>query len=334
MSDKAIQYSCVGTGLIVLDVIRGFLGTSISEHRYAGGSCGNILTILSYFGWDSNAIGRIGDDQEGRDLIEDLRLWGVNTNFMEVETGRETPVIVQENFLDAKGRPRHRFLQSCSASGRRLPPYRPLLCSQTDFISGQLSPHSVFFFDRVAPGTLRLAKNSRATGALVVFEPSGIKEEVLFVECLKTAHVVKYANDRVRGIQALIEEAKVPVEIVTFGAKGLGLRLRAAEGFGEWMKLPAFSTLDFVDAAGSGDWTTAGFIHSLMSSGAPLDKILADTQPLINAIRRGQAMASLNCAFEGARGMMYAAESKRILCLANQIVDEDITPGASLLHVS
>jgi fructokinase len=186
----------------------------------------------------------------------------------------------------------------------------------------------VFYFDRVAPGTLELAQQSRANGALVVFEPSGIKDERLFTECLRTAHVVKYANDRIEGIHKVVAKAKVPIEIETLGVKGLRLRVRTNGRVGAWKDLPAFSAPELRDAAGSGDWCTAGLIHGLMTSGTPIEKVVKDPDAVVLATRLGQALAALNCGFEGARGLMYAADAKRVLDLAGAIVNGTKEPSA------
>jgi fructokinase len=315
------QHSCVGTGFIVLDVIRNSAGATSTERRFAGGSCGNVLTILAYFGWVANAVGRIGDDHVGNELVADLSKWHVNTTLLQVEAGRGTPILVQENYLDARGRPRHRFSRACPACGATLPAFRPLLTREAAMIAAKLPPHTVFYFDRVAPGTLELAQKSRAKGALVVFEPSGIKDERLFADCLKVAHVVKYANDRIKGVHEVVAKAKVPVEIETLGAKGLRIRVRANGRAGAWKELPAFSAPELRDAAGAGDWTTAGLIHGLMSKRfeSP-DQAVADPDAVMLATKQGQALAALNCGFEGARGLMYVADAKHVLKLAAAII--------------
>lgn len=320
MPREAHQHSCVGTGFIVLDVIRNTVGAAATEKRCAGGSCGNVLAILAYFGWNANAVGRIGGDHVGRELLADLSKWNVNTKFLQVETGRGTPIVVQENYLDARGRPRHRFSRACPACGATLPAYRPLLAGEAASIAAKLPTHSVFYFDRVAPGTLELAQKSRSNGALVVFEPSGIKDERLFGECLKVAHVVKYANDRLEGIHRVVTKAKVPIEIETLGAKGLRVCVRTRGRAGAWKELAAFSAPEVRDAAGSGDWTTAGLIHGLMTNGVPVEKVVADLDAVVLATRQGQALAALNCGFEGARGLMYAVGAKRVLDLVAAIV--------------
>jgi fructokinase len=328
MRREAHQHSCVGTGFIVLDVIRNSVGTVATEKCFAGGSCGNVLTILSYFGWAANAVGRIGDDHPGRELLVDLEKWGVHTELLQIESGRGTPIVVQENYLDTQGRPRHRFSRVCPVCGARLPGYRPILSSQAATIAAKLPSHSVFYFDRVAPSTLEIAQKSRTDGALVVFEPSGIKDKRLFMGCLKAAHIVKYADDRIRGIHNVVAKAKVPIEIETQGAKGLRLRIRTSGRVGVWKNLPGFSTPELCDAAGSGDWCTAGLIHELMTGGTPVEHVIKDQATVELAIKKGQALATLNCGFEGARGLMYAADAKHVLDLA-----ASVTIGTEALNV-
>lgn len=329
MPRETHKQSCVGTGFIVLDVIRNSVGTTATEKRLAGGSCGNVLAILAYFGWTATAIGRIGDDHVGRELLADLSKWRVNTKLLQVEAGRGTPIIIQENYVDARGRPRHRFSRACPVCGATLPAYRPLLSSEARTIATTLPTHSVFYFDRVAPGTLELAQHSRARGALVVFEPSGIKDERLFLECLKTAHIVKYANDRIEGVHELVTKAKVPVEIETLGADGLRLRVRTKGRAGAWKELPAFSSPELRDASGAGDWTTAGIIRSLMHRRAPASEVVADIDAVVRATLQGQALAALNCAFEGARGLMLVANAERVLELAAAIATGTTDPSAA-----
>ncbi len=332
MPREAHQHSCVGTGFIALDVIRNSVGTTVTETRFAGGSCGNVLTVLAYFGWNATAVGRIGDDHAGHELVEDLSRWHVNTKLLQMEAGRGTPVVVQENYVDARGRPRHRFSRGCPVCGATLPAYRPLLTSEVATIAAKLPSHSVFYFDRVAPGTLDLAQQSRASGALVVFEPSGIKDDRLFAECLKASHVVKYANDRIDGVHDLVAKAKVPIEIETLGAKGLRLRVRAKGRAGAWRDLPAFSAPELRDAAGAGDWTTAGLMHGLVTKSASPDEAVTDAEAVVRATQQGQALAALNCGFEGARGLMYVADAERVLELAAAIVKGTEEPSVAAVQ--
>src|SRR5262245_56199517 len=119
---------CVGTGFIALDVIRTAVAENVTlERRHAGGSCGNVLAILSYLGMRASAVGRIGDDRAGEELVADLRGRNVNVRFLLAESDRRTPIVIQESFVDSRGRARHRFSRECPVCGATMPGYRPLL---------------------------------------------------------------------------------------------------------------------------------------------------------------------------------------------------------------
>lgn len=334
MPRDARQHCCIGTGFIVLDVIRNSVGPTITEKRFAGGSCGNVLAILSYLGWYSSAIGRIGDDDAGRTLCADLRQWGVLTDLLLVEGGKGTPVIVQENFVDSKGLYRHRFSRACPVCGADFPAYRPLRRADVAAIAGSLPEHSVFYFDRVAPGTLELAQQSRSKGALVVFEPSGVKDEKLFNRCLEAAHIVKSASDRLQGAHHLIAATCVPLEIVTLGSNGLKVRHRSGRRVSAWKHLPAFAAQEFRDAAGAGDWTTSGFLHALLNEDSSIEDKVEDFERVINSLVQGQALAALNCGFEGARGLMYAMPAQQAWNLSTIMVHRRAGAAATSKHVA
>src|SRR5688572_3975687 len=76
-----------------------------------------------------------------------------------------------------------------------------------------------------------------------------------------------------------------------------------------WQIVKAFEVGELRDAAGSGDWCTAGILHRLAQRGA--DGLLgAAKSELHAAFSFGQALAAWNCGFQGARGGMYAVEKK------------------------
>jgi fructokinase len=179
-------------------------------------------------------------------------------------------------------------------------------------LAGRLPPAQVFFFDRVSRGCLHLARKAAEGGAAVVFEPSGIGDPDLFREAWALAHVVKYSHERLRDIADLdlrpSERESVILEIETLGADGLRYRSRAPKCPSKsWTGLPAFPVTELKDAAGSGDWCTAGLLNKLFRSGlTSLKKATLET--LRQAFRYGQALAAWNCGFEGARGGMYEVD--------------------------
>jgi fructokinase len=68
MSKKPV---CIGSGLVALDVVISN-NPSVPNQFLAGGSCGNVITILSYLGWDCYPIARLSNNVAGDILIHDL----------------------------------------------------------------------------------------------------------------------------------------------------------------------------------------------------------------------------------------------------------------------
>ena len=299
-----LKPTVVGTGLVALDVV-----VSDTEVNYfAGGTCGNVLTVLGYLGWDAKPIARLNDDLSAKWLIGDLEKLGIDTSFVTTTEDGSTPVIIQKIKKAADGTPTHSFSFRCPCCGSYLPGYKSILGSAATELAEELPQHQVFFFDRVSRGTLNLAKESADRGALVVFEPSGIGEPRLFREAWSLAHVVKYSNDRLRDIADLDLKSvrnDLLLEVETLGSSGLRYRSRMpnAKSTG-WQTLAAIPTVAMKDAAGSGDWCTAGVLNRL-SRGGLMGFLKVDQVRLNDALRYAQALAAWNCAYEGARGGMY-----------------------------
>ena len=209
-------------GLVVLDAIYGARGAG--PGFLAGGSCANVLTILSYLGWDSYPAARLGSDPEGRRVIEDMESWDVRTEFLRTEAGLDTPRIVER--APGGGRA-HGFSFRCS-HGRRLPRRRPYTLGAAGEALARLPAAGVFYFDRADPGALKIALRMKAGGAAVFFEPHKTSGGAVFERCLRAADVVKSC-----GAAA---GPRPPLEIQTLGAAGLRYRARGAG----WARMRAF----------------------------------------------------------------------------------------------
>jgi fructokinase len=167
-----------------------------------------------------------------------------------------------------------------------------------------------FYFDRVSAAALYLAEKARDQGALVVFEPTSIKEDKQFKKALYACDVLKYSNERTKHVAKFIYESPAQLVIETLGAEGLRYRLRRNGICGKLKLLRAFRVANLKDTAGAGDWCTAGMLDMLSREGEiPLKHV--SEKKIVNAIRYGQAMSALNCTFEGARGAMYGLDKKQ-----------------------
>jgi len=303
----------LGTGLIALDVVINSNGHR-QPRRWAGGTCGNVLTILSYLGWQAYPVARLNEDTSSEHLLRDLSRWGVHLKFVYFRPGGSTPVIVQQICHNAAGKAFHTFSWSCPHCGTLFPRYKAVLASDARDIATQIENPKVFFLDRVSRGAIILARASAAQGALVVFEPSGIGEPRLFREALALAHILKYSHERMGQLDEIARTAGPLLEIETLGEEGLRYRSKLPLcASNDWKRLNAYTVDQVKDAAGAGDWCTAGIIHKLGQKGVRGLQQATSVQ-LLDALYFGQALAAWNCRFEGARGGMYSVNKATFCC--------------------
>jgi sugar/nucleoside kinase (ribokinase family) len=312
----------VGTGLIALDVVLE-VGTEKEPWLWTGGTCGNVLTILSYLGWQSFPVARLNGDAASQCVEEDLARWGVRLDHAKTSPQSRTPIVVHRIAKTAAGMPYHRFSWSCPNCGSWLPGYRAVVASAAEDVAQRLGTAKVFFLDRVSRGALVLAKACSAKGALVFFEPSSLGEPRLLREALALAHVLKYSHEQARSFRGVGIEAAPLLEVETLGGEGLQYRSRIAGARTDgWERLDACQATELRDAAGAGDWCTAGIIHRLAQRGSSGLRD-ARRRQVEGALRFGQALAAWNCSFEGARGGMYAVDEKTFRLEVQGIVSRD-----------
>jgi fructokinase len=295
--------SIVGTGLVALDAV-------VDEDTYAeprlsaGGTCCNVLAILSYLGWDAFPVARLDTDNASAHVRQDLLRWSVRLDYVALTPNARTPVIVH-HIQRRRDKAFHKFLWNCPQCGHRLPTFRPVSVSAARAIAPQLPVPHVFFMDRVSQGALILAQASAAQGAVVVFEPSGVGDPQLFREAIHVSHIVKYSRERLRDLPEMRNIDLPPLTVETLGAAGLRYRSRIdTSAPGEWEHLKAYEVGNVKDTAGSGDWCTSGLIHKLGWQGVHGLRRM-NREQLQDGLRYGQALAAWNCMFEGARGGMY-----------------------------
>src|SRR5437867_1521785 len=98
----------LGTGLVTLDVVL-HAGSVEPPPSYAGGTCGNVLTILSYLGWETVPISRLSPGTATERLFADLARWNVSTDFISIERGGSTPIIIHHISRRPDDQPYHTF---------------------------------------------------------------------------------------------------------------------------------------------------------------------------------------------------------------------------------
>ena len=309
-----------GTGLIALDLVVS-ADPNLPIRAWAGGTCGNVLSILAFLGWESFPIARMNGDPASDRVRADMSHWGVNLAYASCEPTSHTPIIIQEIRRGRDGSPTHRFSWACPQCGQWLPSFKPVTRHAVGTVGQAVTGGQVFFMDRVSRGALTLAAQASAAGAVIMFEPAGKSDPKMFKEALQLAHIVKYADQRLSEAGGAMESGNATLlEVQTLGAQGLRYRHRLNERPSEWEQLPAVRAPQFLDSCGSGDWCSAGLLTKLARAGHSGLKSSSE-ESLAGALRFGQALAAWNCAFEGARGGMYAVERQCFGTLIDQILD-------------
>jgi fructokinase len=277
----------VCAGYMPLDIIRTPTKTI---GRHAGGTAANVAAILAFHGWHSLLAGIVGDDFAGEELVADLRDAGVDTTQLRRIPGASTCRLIHEIRPDA-----HVFRYRCPECGNTLPRSRPLTLEHAEACAEAYPSPDVFFFDRANAATVNLAERYAAAGSVVVFEPSVPANAELLARAAAVAQVVKHSDDRsVGGLADLHVRVRAgQVRVVTHGAEGLEILV----GNKRARHLSALATLT-VDTGGAGDWTTAGLLHRAVHRRQLIPDLVED------ALRYGQALAAVNCATLGARGLM------------------------------
>lgn len=292
-----------GTGLLTLDLIIG-PDDEQPARWFAGGTCGNVLTIMSYLGWESFPITRLNGDVASQIVRNDLEAWGVNLEYAELSPQTATPIIVQRIKRRKSGQIVHGFSCNCPYCGSWLPSFKAIRNDTALEIASSWVAPTVFFLDRLSRGMLTLAKEAAGAGSLVVFEPSAKADPKHMHEALQIANIVKYSDQRFpESLSAIDASSSIKLEIQTLGDRGFRYRSRLSGRKSDWKCRRPLTVNSLADAAGAGDWFTAALI-SQFSNG--MDDLLSlRARELDEILDYARTAAAWNCLFEGARTGMY-----------------------------
>ena len=320
-SDISSRPNITGVGLVVLDIILN--NGSKTPIFNAGGTCGNVLAGLSFLDWQSKSISRAGKDVAADIMIKDLHEDGVNVDYITREEKLNTPRIIEQ--VNSNGYyARHRFFLRCPTCNTYLPGFRsPTLDFIGDIIKKD-APPDVFFFDRVTPAALKLARESKKRGALVFFEPNKLKSLKKLEEAISLCHVLKFSNHTsTQNVRHLIDDTTIlgkiwdyrPYLIIkTLGEHGLFYSHLNDE---KWQHKKAKRLKKVYDTCGAGDWLTVGFLFYLQKQAfknrITLIEALQSTELVTSSLDFSQMLASLSGMFVGAMGLSKQLKKNEVL---------------------
>lgn len=289
---------CIGTGLVSLDILIR-RGEKQAVSYKVGGTCGNVMMILAYMGWDSYPVARLNGSENSHTMLEDMAKYGVHTDFVSTKDDGATPVIIQHNIVDKDGNPTHKFEFKGNKGGFFLD-YKPVTKKEALRVveSMEFEP-TVFFFDRVNPATVAMSQHFKERKTIVYFEPSSVKSNFAqFEKCVASSDIVKFSNQRLPDA-SFADKYNDKLFIQTLGSNGLQFNL-----FGNgWVMIPAIPNHNVVDTSGAGDWTTATLLDEMVNADITELRDLTDAM-VKKLLEKAQAKGAESCSYEGARGMM------------------------------
>jgi fructokinase len=295
-SDVNRKPKCLGTGLLSLDLIYQDLDR---PYAAAGGSCGNVMAILSSFGWEASPAGSIGRDVAADILLHDLQSLGVITDWVDTVESVQTPIILE--FLNQVDEVAvHSFSRTCHKTNQKLARYNSISDVHFQKLSHRVQEFDVYYFDRLDHISVAISKLFKKQDKPVFFEPQKLTDLQLFLDVLPYVDILKVSEDADPQIFEALEFYSPQLTVVTRGKRGLSYQVKDRQS----VSVTAMEQSDFVDACGSGDWLSATIINDLLNENIRSLESLTDGI-LEAALFRAQVNSAQNLAFAGARGSMY-----------------------------
>ena len=297
-----MQKTIIGTGIFNLDTIvvreypewpamRPFVEKEVLQE--VGGTCGNVMCMLSWMGWDARPIASLDDSEEGRKITKDLKHYDCDCRYVTntPEGGTTMLRCTHKKTVDGK---RSMSVRAGSPGGSRFPK-RHFLRARDEapvFMDQLIEVPSVFFFDDPAAGHRYLAREMKRKGCqLVYFEPSKVATNADF-ESIRVSDVIKFSDENVPDV-SFTELFPDKVFIQTMGPKGVRYKYKGRP----WEVVEALPVREVVDTEGAGDCFTATFINAVAESGLTLSNIPA-------AIREAMENASRSVGYFGSKGFI------------------------------
>lgn len=292
-------------GDAVVDVIPNAQG---QEVKYAGGAPANVAVAIARLGNCAAFIGRVGDDEHGHFMQETLNRERVDTRYMRLDNEQRTSTVKVE--LN-NGERSFRFTVIPSAdqflTPQDLPQFRAKQWLHCCSIALAREPSR--------STTLTAIKNIKQQGGFVCFDPN-LREEVwenpeeirgVIMATLGYADVVKFSDDELLWLtqtdsieagMSVIRDLKLPLVIITQGAKGALVYIQG-ESQGSFAGKP----VQPIDTTGAGDAFVGGLLAALASTDDWLSK-----KCIIDAVQQANTCGRLTTTQMGAMSALPTYE--------------------------
>ncbi|MBK1896357.1 carbohydrate kinase family protein [Chryseobacterium paridis] len=244
----------------------------------AGGAPFNVAYNVYKAGIDVKVLSRIGKDDLGDQLVNQIRNWGISTDYIQIDDEKPTSTVIAT--IDADNEASYEIINEVAWDYIAFSPELVELVSNADaFIFGSLSARN----EKTRETLFKLLEYARLKIFDVNFRPPFTEIE-LIKNLLHKTDIVKMNKSEMRQIMSFLNEEyinedqsaafiqnhfKINEIVLTKGSKGA----RYFVG-NESYDCPAVP-ITIADTVGSGDSFLAGFISKRIKNEAP-DKIMKE----------------------------------------------------------
>lgn len=306
MDKKNERPRCVGSGNYNLDTVvvreypEGPAAKKFTERTVGveiGGTCGNVMCLLSVLGLKAYPQACLDDSPEGMKMTEDMRSYHCDTRFVTNTPDGGTTLLRVVHKLNPDGMPKI-SVRAGSPGGSRFPKRKFLRArDQAPAFVERLTAEFVpefYFFDNPAAGHRYIARELRRMGTTVYFEPNSVSTNA-DRECVELSDIVKFSGENIPDV-SFADGFRDKLFIQTLGKDGLRYKLRE----GEWKTIPGVPCDIVVDTEGAGDCTTAIIIADMGWNGLRVED-LEETR-LVRILEKAQRFAAWKVSRLGSKG--------------------------------
>ena len=298
-----MKKTIIGSGIYNLDTIvvrdypewprlRPFTDNVVLEE--VGGTCGNVMCILSWLGWDAMPLACLDDSPEGMKITEDLKRYGCDCRYVSNTPGGGTTLLRCTHKKTADGK--HVMSVRAGSPGGSRFPKRHFLRARDEapaFLEMLEEAPAVFFFDDPAAGNRLIAKVLHERGSLVYFEPSKVVTNA-DLEAVAISDIIKFSDENVPDV-SFVDAYKDKVFIQSMGAKGARFKFKGEP----WVMIEDATNESVVDTEGAGDWLSSEFINAIIGAGK--DFTYEDVR---NALLTAMGWAGVSVRYMGSKGLI------------------------------
>lgn len=238
----------------------------------AGGAPFNVAYNVYKMGVDVKVLSRIGNDDLGNKLIDQIKNWGITTDYIQVDSEKPTSTVIAT--IDEDNEASYEIINDVAWDYIEFSPELTELVSNADaFVFGSLSARN----ETTRKTLFRLLEHAKLKIFDVNFRPPFIEVE-LIKALLHQADIVKMNKAEMRQIMSFLEEEyvsedesaafildyfKIKEIVLTKGSKGA--RYFVGNESYDCSAVP----ITIADTVGSGDSFLAGFISQRIQNEAP-----------------------------------------------------------------